>query len=168
MLEQQLELSKINTWANKRIRDSLKESFTFDELQSITTPYGTLAELIFHVFGAVSLWLKRLGISVEGFKRINQIASIDELFSLWEAVDNKYNEFIEQLNQNNTSPNYLFKYKNAKGEDLEIPVNEMVFQLHNHSYYHRGQIAYVVRANNKNPLPGTDSIIYYRENKKKN
>lgn len=161
MLEQQLELAKISAWANKKFRDSLKESFM--DLQSVTTPYGSFQELVYHLFSAVYFWLKRIGYADYTIRPAKDLTNVNNLFSQWEVIDQKLVEFVELMQQEKKTANHSFKYKTSKGLEFEIPLDILILQLCNHGYYHRGQIAYIVRMNNKPPMPQTDSIIYFRE-----
>ena len=87
------------------------------------------------------------------------------MFKAWELTDQKFVEIIEKMEKENLTPDHIFKYKNKNGEMSEITLKNIVLQLNNHSYYHRGQIGFAVRLQNKTPLPQTDAIVYFRENK---
>lgn len=161
MLEQELELAKISAWANKKFRDSLKESFT--DLKDITTPYGSFLELIYHIFSATYFWLRRIGYADYTIRPAKDLTNVNNLFSQWEVIDQKLIEFIELMRSENNPATHSFKYTTAKGLEFEIPLHVLILQLFNHGYYHRGQLAYVVRMNNKPPMPQTDSLVYFRE-----
>ena len=163
MLEQQLELVKINAWANKKFRESLKEYYS--ELQSFNTPYGTFHQLVYHLFGAIYVWSKRIGYADFEIKPLDDLKTMDDMFKAWELTDQKFVEIIEKMEKENLTPDHIFKYKNKNGEMSEITLKNIVLQLNNHSYYHRGQIGFAVRLQNKTPLHQTDANVYFRENK---
>lgn len=163
MLEQQLELLTINAWANKKFRESLKESY--NDLKDVATPYGNFQELIFHLFGAVYFWMKRIGYADFEIKTLKDSPSTDELFQTWELVDQKFIEAVKKMQASNFGPEHIFKYKTSKGLEFQTTIDHMILQLNNHCYYHRGQIAYIVREQHKTPMPQTDAIVYFRENK---
>ncbi len=163
MLEQQVEILAINAWANKKFRESLKESY--NDLKLVATPYGNFQELVYHLFGAIYFWMKRTGYADFEIKPLKDIQSTEEMFQTWELVDQKFLQVIQKMKSSNFGSDHTFKYKTAKGDELEITIEHMVLQLNNHSYYHRGQIAYIVRTQNKKPMPQTDAAVYFRENK---
>jgi uncharacterized damage-inducible protein DinB len=53
-------------------------------------------------------------------------------------------------------------YSNSKGEEFTDTVGDILFHVINHSTYHRGQIASLLRLNNIQP-PITDYIVLRRE-----
>ena len=163
MLREQLELARINAWANKKIRESLQTSF--DELKDVETPYGTFQELVYHIPTAIYFWLKRIGCAQYDLLPKEQVKSVEELFNQWEITDQALITFVEQMEAENKPANHKFKYKTSKGLEFEITLELILLQLNNHGSYHRGQLAYIVRSNNKPGLPATDALVYYREKK---
>jgi len=53
------------------------------------------------------------------------------------------------------------QYANSKGQPFDNTVRDILFQIINHSTYHRGQIAMEFRQNNIEPLV-TEYIVYKR------
>lgn len=155
MVESLIEIAKINQWANSLFRENLKENF--EHLKTLETPYGSFGEIVYHLFGSVYFWLRRTGKFDFDIKRYQDISNTDELFSLWELVDKSFVEFLEKVEDKNS----ILKYVTSKGDKNEIVLNDLVTQLNNHSYYHRGQIAYFSRLNGSK-LPQTDALVYYR------
>lgn len=161
MLEQELDIAKINAWANGKFRDSLRESF--DDLKLISTPYGSFQDLVYHIYVVSYYWLSRIGCADYELKTLSEIKSKEELFKQWELADIKLVNFMDKMVDEGKSPDHKFKYKTSKGIESEISLRLILSQINNHSYYHRGQLAYIVKINGKPGLPQTDSLVYYRE-----
>ncbi|MFV2015127.1 MAG: DinB family protein [Candidatus Heimdallarchaeota archaeon] len=159
MIETLIEKVKINQWANSLFREHLKDKF--DELKTLETPYGNFGELVYHISGAVYFWFKRFGKFDFEIKRMNEITSTHELFSQWEVIDQKFVEFISSVDDSESRQK--LSYITSKGKKFEIELDKIVLQLNNHSYYHRGQIAYFSRLNGIF-LPQTDALVFFRTN----
>ena len=54
-----VDYAKQNQWANSIFRESLKDDF--DKFKDLETPYGTFAELVYHIPQSVYFWFKRTG-----------------------------------------------------------------------------------------------------------
>ena len=56
----------------------------------------------------------------------------------------------------------IITYKDLKGNEYSQPLYQLMQHLVNHSTYHRGQVAAMLRQMDVKPA-GTDLIRYYRE-----
>ena len=68
--------------------------------------------------------------------------------------------FCEPLTEDSLTR--LLSYRNLKGEHLSLPLGPVMLQLANHSTYHRGQVATLLRQLGAEPRP-TDLVVYWRE-----
>ena len=150
-----IETAKINAWANEQFRTHLKEKF--DELKDKETPYGSFGELVYHIPISIYFWFKRMGIFDFEMKQYAQLESIQELLDNWEMIDQKYVEYLNSVKDDSIS----LSYTTSKGKEFSIPLKNLVIQLNNHSYHHRGHIGYFARLNGIF-LPSTDALVYYR------
>jgi uncharacterized damage-inducible protein DinB len=57
-------------------------------------------------------------------------------------------------------------YKNLKGESFTYPLGQLMLHMVNHSTYHRGQVATLMRQLGAQPI-STDLVLYYGERSKK-
>ena len=149
-----VDYAKQNHWANSVFRQALKDDF--DKFKDEKTPYGTFAELVYHIPSSVYFWFKRTGKFHFEIKKLQEMTDVNNLFSMWENIDQ---EWINCLI--NEDPNTILRYTTSKGKEYEITLDKLVNQLNNHQYYHRGHIAYFSRLNGK-ILPQTDALVYYR------
>ncbi len=106
-----------------------------------------------HIINAHKIWNAR-------------IISIENIYERWQL--HPINDFAELDNENfHTSVrileqfdiNAIVKYSNSKGQVFNNSVRDILFQIINHSTYHRAQVATEFRQSGIEPLL-TDYIFY--------
>jgi uncharacterized damage-inducible protein DinB len=101
-------------------------------------------DLFAHIVGARIMWLHRFGFlkekPVDLFPAkvdVNSLSSIaDKMNSVWDDYFTKLDE--KELQR-------VFEYKSTEGLWYTNRIEELLTQLFGHSWYHRGQIAMLVR-----------------------
>jgi uncharacterized damage-inducible protein DinB len=101
-------------------------------------------DLFAHIVAARIMWLHRFGFLKEkpgdlfpAKVDINSLSSIaDKMNSVWDDYFNKLDE--KELHR-------VFEYKSTEGLWYTNKIEELLLQLFGHSWYHRGQIAMLVR-----------------------
>lgn len=130
-----------NDWANKKILAYLTEIEEYPERCN---------DLLAHIIAVQDYWYDR------------QVNKSIYLIDLWE----KYSLLeLNHLNQASTSMwlNYIEKtkekdfrelcgYYNEKGVALDISVGDIINHILNHSAYHRGQINFLLRSKDIEPV----------------
>ncbi len=115
--------------------------------------------LFSHILITQTSWLERNLGKPQTFKTSMQLLSIDECIKLSRQSTKDWISFIENLEEQKLSS--VIKYKNSKGEDYQNHLSDIITHVINHSSYHRGQIALLVR--NSGGIPAvTDYIAYCR------
>lgn len=108
-----------------------------------------------HILSAHDIWNHR-------------IMSKDPNFPVWPEIQTShyldinqrnYSDSMQILDQYKLDANVA--YKNSKGEPFKNTVQVILFQIINHSNYHRAQIARDMKENDVTPLT-TDYIFYKR------
>ena len=98
----------------------------------------------------------------------NRITPLKQSFAVWEL--HKPDSWITICNENHLQTlqileshdlNVIINYANTKGETFSNSIRDILFQVVNHSTYHRGQIAMEFRHAGITPLL-TDYIFYKR------
>ncbi|MDT0643188.1 DinB family protein [Zunongwangia sp. F363] len=109
-----------------------------------------------HVLQAHQIWNERInGIFP---KKIDPWKNIEP--GDWEVINEKnFQISLEIINGKDMQTR--INYSNSKGEMFENTVEEILFHILNHSAYHRGQLALLIRALEKEP-PYTDYIGFKR------
>lgn len=144
-------LLEYNYWANKRSLASIKK---------LTENNEQPLKIFSHILLAEELWLKRIKQNAPEEQNFWEIIPMDKCNSLIEKNKNEWSEFlISQM------PDVLVKkipYVNSKGIKYENTLEEIFTHVINHSTYHRGQIASIVRELGGQPAL-TDYIVFARE-----
>lgn len=145
-----LDLLRYNDWANQRILITLEEHEVNDD---------KILALFSHIISAQIIWLNRIkDLPTTPFPLWEQY-KLKELRAM--AMESSTN-WINYLmgHQLETFEEMIF-YKNSLGKSYENTIREIITHMVNHSTYHRGQIAALLRGLNINPAP-TDYILYCR------
>ena len=126
-----------------------------------TKNFQKAVDLFAHIIGARIMWLYRLGFLKGKPKNlfpanvnVDDISSMaDKMYSLWDKYFNELNE--KELNR-------VFEYKSTEDLWYTNKVEEILTQLFGHSWYHRGQIAMLVRMIGGTPAE-TDYVYLTRK-----
>ena len=155
------EVSKLfayNRWANERTLEPVS-ALTGEEYGrtlggSFPSVKGTLA----HIYAAEWIWLERWqGRSPRGLPAGDEVPTLEELRKKWRAVEDGQREFLRGLSEDRMAR--AVSYVNVKGETWTYRLEEMLVHLVNHSTYHRGQVATMLRQLGKTPEP-TDYLLF--------
>ncbi|MFX1511345.1 MAG: DinB family protein, partial [Promethearchaeota archaeon] len=156
-----LELANMNAWANACLRQTI-QNLPLEVLASHTyyTPFGSLGNLVIHIFNTINTWLDRL----EG-KRQSPLFNLDDfenwsdVLAAWESADERFMQLVKELPED-----YNFKrviqYTSYRGIEFESPLDEILLHVSHHGFHHRGQIALLLRLEEQQPAPQLDAIVY--------
>jgi uncharacterized damage-inducible protein DinB len=117
--------------------------------------------LLGHIVAARRLWLHRFGVSVD--KPANLFptdVTRDQLLADLEVMERDWSEYLRGLSEPELQRALV--YQSTEGGRFRSVVADVLAQLFGHSWYHRGQIAPLVRALGGQPAE-TDFIFWSRE-----
>jgi uncharacterized damage-inducible protein DinB len=101
-------------------------------------------DLFAHIVGARILWLYRFGFLIEKPKDLFPTGvDVDSLTSMAEKMSSVWDAYFNKLDEKEL--NRIFRYKSTEDLWYTNKVEEILTQLFGHSWYHRGQIAMLVR-----------------------
>lgn len=157
--------TKYNHWANKRL--CLKMSEIGNELldKPVKNSFPSLRKTIYHIWDAEAVWLERLlGIppADHGWPSDRFKGDFIEAQDLMLKMSERFVDYVS----NNDEQTLLseFSYKGMSGQDFQNKRFLSIMHCMNHSSYHRGQLITMLRDFDVKDLPGTDLIVYIREN----
>ncbi|MHA1941860.1 MAG: DinB family protein [Candidatus Hodarchaeales archaeon] len=160
MKDKMITLMKLNYWANDHFRNVMDPLSISDLNQK--TPYGTILDLVIHHFNATNRWLSRLGYEPLKEKETSfENLQWKEILTEWEKTDKKLIQYVESINDEDFFHNTI-SYVIPKGK-FSNKVEEILIHLTHHGYYHRGQLAILLRQYNLPPAPATDAMVFFRE-----
>jgi uncharacterized damage-inducible protein DinB len=123
--------------------------------------YQKALTLLAHITAARQLWLFRFGVGGEkpsdffptGLNLSDVIDRVEKAHSAWSA-------YLSRLNEADLAR--TFDYESLDGGKFRNSIEDILTQLFGHSWYHRGQIATLVRAAGGEPAV-TDFVFWTRE-----
>ena len=153
--------AKLNSWANKILRETMKDFSTVD-LQ-LETPYGTLLQLTIHLMSAINHW----------FDFFDQKFTIDwkddkidytnwqDILELWKSTDERFENIVDSFTTDESFEEY-FEYSHNIKDHYKMKFSELFLHLSCHSYYHRGQLVMFFRQKNLRISPPVDADDFFK------
>jgi uncharacterized damage-inducible protein DinB len=145
-----INLFEYNDWANK---ESLKS------LAQMQSPDEKVSDIFSHIMISQILWLSRLKKELFLYKTFWEKLPLSDANSLSEKSTKDWLSFIGDKTDKDFDIKYA--YKNSRGEAFSNELQDILIHVINHSSYHRGQIAILVRKSGGTPAM-TDYIHYKR------
>ena len=154
-------LYDFNAWANQRTLESCAaltaEQFTRDLSSSFKSVRDTLA----HLYGAQWIWLERWhGRVPSGFPAPADFPDLETTRRKFTEIDSNLVDYAASLNADDIQR--VIEFKTMAGAAFAQPLWQMLQHVANHSTYHRGQIATMLRQLGSKAT-STDLIAFYRE-----
>ena len=161
MIAEVQELYAYNRWANRRVLDTA-ERLSADELsKDLGSSFASVQATLVHILSSEWIWLSRWrGTSPTGAPKAWDLSTLDAVRARWQEVEAGQAEFVKGLSKASLSE--VLEYKNLQGQTFREPLGQMLRHVVNHSTYHRGQIATLIRQLGHTPV-STDLIRFYRE-----
>lgn len=154
-------LYEYNSWANHRTLDSCAsltpEQFTRD----LGSSFGSVRDTLVHILGAEWIWLERWhGRVPAGLPVAKDFPDLESVRRRWAEVERDLIDYIASLTPEDLQR--TIQFKTLAGVPVSQPLWPCLQHLANHSTYHRGQIATLLRQLGAKPV-STDLIGFYRE-----
>ncbi len=150
-----------NRWANAQVLGAAArlapEEFTRDLRSSFPSVRDTLA----HILSAEWVWLERWGgNSPTAMPDLGPLENVAAFLVRWREVEAGQRAFLERVGPADLAR--VVGYTNFRGEAWRYPLGQMLRHLVNHSTYHRGQVATLLRQLGAAPNP-TDLLVFVDE-----
>ena len=126
-----------------------------------TPEYHRAVDLFAHMMLARRLWLYRFGILTEGPREFfPQNVALDTVKAMAEEMHAAWSAYFERLDEAELTR--IFEYRALDGPRFRNSIEDILTQLFGHSWYHRGQIALLLRQAGGEPAV-TDFVFWSRE-----
>jgi uncharacterized damage-inducible protein DinB len=123
--------------------------------------YQKAISLFAHMMLARRLWLYRFGILTEGPREFfPQNVALDTVKAMAEEMHAAWSAYFERLDEAELAR--IFEYRALDGPRFRNSIEDILTQLFGHSWYHRGQIAMLLRQAGGEPAV-TDFVFWSRE-----
>ena len=154
-------LYDFNTWANRRVVAMARRLNLQEFTKDLGTSYRSVQGTLVHILWGEWLWLRRW--QSESPRQVFAAEEFSDWMALecrWSALEQEQNVFLENLTDARLS--MRVSYDNLQGVRWEYSLAEMMQHLVNHSSYHRGQVAVLLRQLGQKPLT-TDFLVFLDE-----
>ena len=148
-----------NSWANEQTLQAASRLSAADFDRDLKGSYCSVRETLTHIVWAEWIWLQRWkGVSPTVVFPAADYPTVDSLRRQFEAVATERSAFLrgrsaEQILQ-------VVEYTNRRGQTWRYPLWQQLYHVVNHSTYHRGQVATMLRQLGAAPA-ATDLLVYY-------
>jgi uncharacterized damage-inducible protein DinB len=147
-----------NRWANGRTLEPVSELTVEEFNRKLGGSFPSVRETLAHIYAAEWIWLERWnGRSPRGLSSEQEVPTLEALKEKWSLVEEECRDLVGGLTKARMAE--IVSYVNVKGESWSYPLGEMLTHLVNHSTYHRGQVATMLRQLGKKPL-STDYLVF--------
>jgi uncharacterized damage-inducible protein DinB len=155
------EMFDYNAWANRRTFEAAAKVSAGDYHKDLKSSHGSLHGTLAHLVGAEKVWLERwLNPGSKPSIKIEDASSPEDLQTIWEELNARREKFIASLTEEKLHGTItMYALSGAAYTHAYV---EMMQHLVNHSTYHRGQIAGMMRQLGSQPAT-TDWILYRRQ-----
>ena len=152
-----------DSWANDLLLDAVNALPEEAIRRDLKTSHRSLLGTLVHVVAAEELWLSRWkGAPRSKLTGLEEIASLDALLEWWRTVRAERDSYIASLGEADLERE--MEMTTTAGASYRHRYADMFRHLANHSTYHRGQAAAMLRQLGEKP-PSTDLIRFYRESR---
>ncbi len=150
-----------DTWANDLMLDAVEKLPEEAIRRDLATSHQSLLGTLVHVVAAEEIWLSRWkGAPRAKLTGLDEIPSFEALLTWWGKVRNERDAFIASLGESDLERE--MEMTTTAGATHRHSHADMFRHLLNHSTYHRGQVAAMLRQVGAK-APSTDLIRFYRE-----
>lgn len=160
-MEEVRSLFAYNRWATLRLLDVVEglsdEEFTRD----LGSSFPSVAATLVHIVGAEWVWLRRwVGASPTSFPDAAAMGSVAAVRTRWNELWAEQQAWLDALDEGALAR--VVSYRAFDGQPFAASLGRLVHHVINHSTYHRGQVATMLRQLGRTP-PSTDLVRFYRE-----
>jgi len=116
--------------------------------------------LMGHIIAARRMWLFRFGIAGQNAKLFPQDVTLEQLSDQISEMEKLWTKYLSGIDDADLER--VFEYQSYEGPRFRNTIDEILTQLFGHSWYHRGQIAQLIRSIGAEPAV-TDFVFWARE-----
>jgi len=154
-------LYDFNAWANQRTVDACAALTPEQFARDLGSSFKSVRDTLAHVYGAQWIWLERWhGRTPTAFPVPADFPDLESTRRRFAEVDSNLVDFAASLNAGDIQR--VVEFQTMAGQPFAQPLWQMLQHVANHSTYHRGQIATMLRQLGTKAT-STDLIAFYRE-----
>lgn len=154
-------LYEYNRWANARVLAAVSPLSVEEFTRPLASSFASVRDTLVHMLSAEWIWLQRWrGVSPSAMLPAQDFPALPAVQARWAEVAREQKDFIDQLTDEGLARRVA--YINTKGERWEYALAHMLQHVANHSTYHRGQVATMLRQLGHTPA-ASDFLLFFDE-----
>jgi uncharacterized damage-inducible protein DinB len=160
-VEEARSLFAYDSWANRSMLDAAARLSDDARRRDLQTSHRSIFETLVHLVAAEEIWLSRWkGAPRPKLTGVDEVPTFDALREWWGRIQKERDAFVAGLREEDLERE--IEMSTTGGTAYRHRFSDMFRHLANHSTYHRGQVAAMLRQLGEKP-PSTDLIRFYRE-----
>lgn len=157
-------IDRYRRWFTYEIEVHQKVLASFETVpldQRNSAAYQKALDLFGHLASARLMWLQRFGVREKSIKELFPTGiTLETLTALIDEMHKAWTEYLAGLEDAELTR--YFEYKSLDAGHFRSTIDDILTQLFGHSWYHRGQIASLVKSIGGTPAI-TDFVYWSRE-----
>ena len=156
-------IDRYRTWFEYETDSHAKTLASLENIprdQRSTPEFARAVDLLAHIVAARRMWLFRFGVVEQNAELFPRETKIADLPNQLKEMESRWADYLRGLNDSDLER--VFEYQSYEGPRFRNSVEEIFTQLFGHSWYHRGQIAQLVRSLGGQPAV-TDFVFWSRK-----
>jgi uncharacterized damage-inducible protein DinB len=138
-------------WADLRQLDAAKKLPPAEVAKDRGFSFGSISKVLRHEIAAQSMWLDRFeGVKPVWFGEDPAWDLLEQITAHWPSVHERGRKYIASLTPDKLAGNLTVT--TIRGQTYDVPLWEAVFHMCQHSYYHRSQIASMLKLAGGDPV----------------
>jgi uncharacterized damage-inducible protein DinB len=158
MRELILDYARYNTWANKKILDTISQLTHEQHHAMIVSSFTSLYETVYHILASEDVWLQRVDKRAYTELPDNFEGSMKSVLEALNLRDQQWESWLELRKEEDLSE--MLSYVNMKGIPFRLRLDKILLHVFNHSTYHRGQLVTMLRQHGVTQIPVTDFTFW--------
>jgi uncharacterized damage-inducible protein DinB len=152
------DLYRYNEWAHQRLLDAVAALPPEDLTRDLGGSFKTITDVESHVISTEWAWLERwTGVNPTQAPAWVDSGDMSQIVAGLREVEAKRSRFFDGLSDGDL--NKTIQYRFMSGNPGAHTLQDLLVHLVNHSTYHRGQIASMLRQLGTAP-PSTDFVVF--------
>lgn len=147
-------------WAHKRLMDVINTLSADQHHQEVISSFSSLYKTVYHVWGAETIWFRRLSKQIVTAPEDRFNGSMAELSAGLTQVDQQLLSWV--LSKSEEELKEKLAYTNLQGQSFNQPLSTLLMHVFNHSTYHNGQLVTMMRQLQADKIPETDFVAWSR------
>jgi len=153
-------LHAYNAWASSRVLDIVSSIPDEHYHRALGTGHGSIHATLVHMVGAEKRWLSRwIGTPEASLVSPAEVQTLAALHGLWESVGLETARFLGTLTDRTLQR--TVGAATPDGTAYSVTLQQSLQHVVDHSTYHRGQVAALLRQLGHAP-PNTGMILFFR------